>query len=832
MSQPNEGRNLAPPFPLGFGVQFLFCALLTLTVFAAYVLVPMWRTGRLFVLPLDDVYIHFQYAKQIANGQPYVYNPGLPPSSGATSLLYPYLLAIGYGAGFQGMALGWWALILAWAAWTGCCWLLLQIAHRARLPAWAALAFVIVFAATGSISWHFLSGMETGLLTFFMLLTLYAMLTKRFVLGVAAAVLMAVTRPEGAIMAMIAVPMMLWTYWRQVPRWQLIWVSSPVLSLGIQPLVNRIFTGDAQAAGSSAKSILSMVPADYTVIATRIFSNFGRIWWEFFTGYSQREGLYLPIGLLLFALIGVWVLFQRTKRWNLALMVLGWLGAGTLAVATLDPAFWHFKRYQVPFMVLLYPLAAWGLGILSEQRWFGRVGTLIVLMLFGGSAFISGVTFWRSYQINVEYLLGQQIPMADWLRENTPENAVIAVHDVGIMRYVGERTTVDMVGLTTPHAADSWRNGPGAVAAFLTSYSPRPGYVASYTDALGLSYLADTGLYDELLVEFPVDLSDRYNVALAGAYQGIWEIDWSNHTADDMPRQPYPLTQINGLRLVDKVDVANLQSEAEHAYSWSNRERIPGFPTEVYEFDYAACDENCTVLDGGRRINGMEMFTLDTEPEQDLLLVTRVHSANAGTFDVYVNDTQVATRTLPVVAGQWLDIVTFVDEQGLTDQTAIRIEPHTPGGHYMPYYHWSYQGSFNSQPAPANPSATFGDVLVVEDIFIDIVDGRLTVEASVAASTALASANYRSFVHVYDDITAPPVAQVDRYPLDGATPPGNWLIGEVSDAFVVDLSNLPSGTYTVAIGYYDPESGERLSPQSTQYNVLDGRLMLGDIEIN
>ena len=77
--------------------------------------------------------------------------------------------------------------------------------------------------------------------------------------------------------------------------------------------------------------------------------------------------------------------------------------------------------------------------------------------------------------------------------------------------------------------------------------------------------------------------------------------------------------------------MADLTSEGAHAYTWSNDERLPGFPTEVYEMDYAACDADaCTVLDGGRRINGAETFTLETSPGQDMLLITRVHPAAAG----------------------------------------------------------------------------------------------------------------------------------------------------------------------------------------------------------
>lgn len=63
--------------------------------------------GGEMLMPLDDVYIHFQYARQLALGQPYVYNAGEPPTSGATSFLYPYVLAAGYALGFQGRGRGW-----------------------------------------------------------------------------------------------------------------------------------------------------------------------------------------------------------------------------------------------------------------------------------------------------------------------------------------------------------------------------------------------------------------------------------------------------------------------------------------------------------------------------------------------------------------------------------------------------------------------------------------------------------------------------------------------------------------------------------------------------
>ena len=73
---------------------------------------------------LDDAYIHFQYARAIAEGHPFRFQAGEPATSGATSLLWPALLAPFWSLGFRGEAILWpaWALsfvalgALAWEA--------------------------------------------------------------------------------------------------------------------------------------------------------------------------------------------------------------------------------------------------------------------------------------------------------------------------------------------------------------------------------------------------------------------------------------------------------------------------------------------------------------------------------------------------------------------------------------------------------------------------------------------------------------------------------------------------------------------------------------------
>lgn len=808
---------------------FLACVLLV-ALSAVWFVLPAWNLGKQLVLPLDDVYIHFQYARQIANGQPYQYNPSLPPSSGATSLLYPYVLALGFWLGLDDLTFGYWALLWGVGAFIGASYILGLFSLKSGFNRWITLSLCAAFVFTGAQSWHFFSGMESGLLIFFVFLCLYGLWTQHAPLTLGAAALMAITRPEGAIMAIVAVGVLslqaLFTR-----RWRtLIWSLSPLLALTLQPLLNRWLTGSSQAAGNSAKSILSMIPAEPSVIAARIIENFLRMWAEFFTGYSLREGLYLPVPLLILALVGLAWLVLRTKRHGLALILVGWLLGGTLAVSTLDPAFWHFKRYQMPFMALLFPLAVWGLAWLNT-RWKPLTQGVIALMLVTAGV-SSALYFQPAYHLNVSYINQQQIPMARWLSANTPPNAAIAVHDVGMMRYLAERTTVDMVGLTTQGAAASWRHGPGALAEFLADYEPRPSYIASYTDALGLSYLADTRLYDELLAEYPVQLNNRANVALAGAYQGVWRIDWSAVARTATPQHAYyrAFIDTNDWQLSDALNVANLNAEEAHAYTWQNRQRLAGFPTEVYDHAYLSCGE-CRLLDGGRRINGTERFTMQAQPAQPALLLSRIHAAHSGSATVYVNGARIADFTLPFIAGEWSEVGVYIPAEQVTSALTIEIVPDVPNGHYMPYYHWLYQGTAPATVPTPEPLATFGEIqLLALNITQD--EARLIVESRWQHPTHTPQ-DARAFLHIYDDENAPPVLQADRYLAYPDLPPGNWLPQPIDDTIELDISALPRGrSYKVVLGFYDAITQQRLVITSSVYDTLDeSRLWVETLEV-
>ena len=76
--------------------------------------VNAWAAARgFFPAPLDDVYIHFDFARSLASGDGLVWVPGNGYSSGETAPLYALVLAFGHLVGFRGAWLGAWSAFVA-----------------------------------------------------------------------------------------------------------------------------------------------------------------------------------------------------------------------------------------------------------------------------------------------------------------------------------------------------------------------------------------------------------------------------------------------------------------------------------------------------------------------------------------------------------------------------------------------------------------------------------------------------------------------------------------------------------------------------------------------
>lgn len=812
---------------------------LMLWLIAALTLIGAMGIGRAIsgepaLLPLDDAYIHLQYARQLAAGQPYVYNPGLPPTSGATSFLYPYVLAAGALLGATDLTLGLWALVIGAAALALSGWLILRIGLAVRAPFWPSALVGLAYAVSGAALWHAASGMETSLAVLAVLLAAYGVAARSDRWTLAGASFAAVIRPELAIVTMLAAALLGWRWWGEGVRrsWRWSWLLVPLALIGVQPLVNLLFTGSAVASGNAAKSIFGTIPPDTGAMLGRWFEQATRIGRELLTGWLGGPLVYLSLPMLVMALMGVAALARRRETRPLLVLAAGTLLLGAAAIATLDTAFWHFKRYQMPLIALICALAPAAALWFPRRRW---IGAGLALLALAGSLLTIPV-FVRAYAVNVGYVNAQPLPMARWLAANAPDDAVIAVHDVGMMRFLGNHTTLDIVGLTTPGAADYWRNGPGAVAEFLDR--ERPDLVASYGvgHGLGLGYIEATSLYGEELARFSTTLDPALNVALAAEAQGIFRPDYAPADRAQTPLAiPARTRYTAGMEIVDSVDVADIASERAHNYTWDANGDLGGFPTEVYQFPTLGCldDENCTLVDGGRRIGGEERFTLDTVPGRDLVLITRLHPASPGQLGVYANGERVATRVVPDLPGGWLEVPVLIPGENVGESVEIRIAPETPGMIYQPYAHWAYQGNdYQQMEAPETP------VAVWQDGAIQLGPPSLSWSLAAGGRTLLdvrlpwwtdgtAAGDAALFVHVLDE-NGQILTQADQRPGGGGLPPGNWLAGGFSDTITLDLTGIEPGSVQIAVGLYDPVA---LVPLIAPQSDNAGRVFIGPVEI-
>ncbi|MDF1514038.1 MAG: hypothetical protein P1S60_09535 [Anaerolineae bacterium] len=796
------------------------------------------------VAPLDDAYITFQYARQIALGQPYAYNVGDPPTTGMTSPLFGFLLAGVYLLGFTGeslpaFAVGSGVIWLALTAWLTTR-LVLRLVDEATTGLWPWAAAVLV-TLTGAVQWGCFNGMETGLFTVLTLAALEAFFAKRTEWCVLWLGLASLTRPEGQLLAgLIWAISLLDSYFKMHSvNWKRQLPLTAAVLVGFVPMaVNWQLTGESSAAGLLAKSWFYNAPFNLGDILRSIGLSYRRLLMERFLGIGELGLWFVTPGFLLFLFLSGVVLWKHRKREQCALLALWFLG-GTFTAATLITTTWHLGRYQVPFIPVGMAMIVYGLAALygqTKRRWQQVLLGIVVLMMLALSTY-STLHFSNIYRRAIRTMVRQQLAIADWLRDNLPSDARVGVHDTGSLRYIGERPTYDLIGLTTAHAAIPWRNGSGSVYELMEHSPMRPEYFAIYPDAFSIPYLANTDLFTEEL--FSVNVPD-YAIASAGPVQGVWRADW--HLADSGVQiyQPDVAKQIMGLALVDSLDVADLDDETAHNVEWWHNLQRPGFPTDVLQMTYRVLPEQ-EVLDGGRLLSGGISFDVETRPHESLWLVARLHALEAGSVRVEVNERVVGDWAYPPVPGQWLETV-FQIPADIINSSRSHITLHADldsveAAHYAPYYFWFMQGKHTLIPVEIENPVTvhFGGELSLlgfnmpEDHWHpgDVVPITLIWQAS-----APSQSDAKVFVHLYDD-QGHLWAQSDSWAFQGTRPPYTWHVNEaVTDPHLVVLpANLPLGIYSIEAGLYTPENGERLHAYLDGVRQNEERVMLAVMHI-
>ena len=402
--------------------------------------------------PLDDPWIHLTYARNLHDHHSFSYFPGEKSTSGSTSPLYTLLLAAGFSFTRDEKALSYALGILFHAAFLAAA----ALWARKRLggTVWA-VAFVLFLALDSRIAILSVSGMETSLFLLLIALTFWAWAEKRWnALGVFLGLCVWV-RPDAFILAgvlLIAAALeRLQRERKHAPP-----ARTPVRSwlLPFGALVLLYFAFNLVTGGRIMPNTFAAKHAYYTTPIAQFITHGVR---DCFL--SAGFWVVTPLALLTVAAEALRLLRRQPPRYAAEI---GWAIALPLAYILYVPTAHRFSRYLVPALpaVALLGLAAireaalWGAKAKRSFTWMGPRGAVAALALAG----VVALQGWgargaaKEYRDFCLYHYQRHERTGRWLKEHTPEGAVVATHDVGAIAYYSGRKVLDVVGLIQPDA--------------------------------------------------------------------------------------------------------------------------------------------------------------------------------------------------------------------------------------------------------------------------------------------------------------------------------------------------------------------------------------------
>ena len=423
-----------------------------------------WRaTGAVLGFPLDDSWIHLQFARNLAAGEGLAFVGGRWVG-GSTGPLWTALLSCGFL--LPGSP-------LVWAKLMGITCLLATVAGMSVLAREYGLGIgattlaTTLLALTDWLVWSALSAMEIPL---FLLLVTWGLALhereRRRGRGILSSLLFgagALARPEALLLVVLALADRVFRFERSTRGLRIelgahsqIWLGLAVA--GIVTLPAAIF--NAVAHGSVFPTTLFVK----TDAAHRFVPALRDLW-------TAGEVLFRPQPwALVFAAVGAAGLLDRLgSRRQRSLLPLWWLLALPCAYSALaEPGgrmyVGNFGRYLFPLFPPLLLLGCLGLErtgrrladvVVGGRRW--PIAWLLAAMVLLPSA----RSLWTGasrYALNVRNVADSDVAAALWIAEHLPAGARLATQDIGALAFHTPNPLLDLVGIVNPEIL-AWSRG-------------------------------------------------------------------------------------------------------------------------------------------------------------------------------------------------------------------------------------------------------------------------------------------------------------------------------------------------------------------------------------
>lgn len=413
-------------------------------------------------LPLDDGWIHQTYARNLANDGRWSFASGAI-SAGSTAPLWTLLLSIGYLFNLPPLPwtyfLGW--CCLTWIGWTG------MGLWSTLWPRFEKLMWLpgVVLVLTWPLVWAAGSGMETLLFTglAIQLMLLYSRQLingewRSWQLGLLAGLLV-LARPDGvALLFLVAAGLLIAA---GAPKERLIRCAIYLLAAALSLI--PYFILNFWSSGTIWPNTYYAKQAEYAFLwETPLIQRLGQLLYfslggsaEGWRGISGAHLLLLP-GLLIVA----WTSCRSDwgKRQLLYLLPLIWAFGHVFLYAWRLPVTYQHGRYLIPVVpiFIVFGLVGWLLlfeDIRARVQLTDRSNFVLKTfapLTFGALLLIFLLLGLQAYVQDVAFINGEMVATARWLEKNTPDDKLIAAHDIGAIGYFTKKPILDLAGLISP----------------------------------------------------------------------------------------------------------------------------------------------------------------------------------------------------------------------------------------------------------------------------------------------------------------------------------------------------------------------------------------------
>ncbi|MEW6096637.1 MAG: hypothetical protein AB1567_08950 [bacterium] len=667
-----------------------------------YLISTFYYTGGHFFLPVDDSFLHFHYANQFSQGHPFQYNSGEAPTTGASSLLYTILLAPGFFIGLSGDWIIYYSFLLGILFLFLSSWLIFKIGMLIFDKSLGIIASLL-FILNGPITWGYLSGTEIGLFSTIILATLYSLLQeqdsgykKTIILGA----LLAIAHPAGIILSILFVLILILNIILkgEVAKLKNLYLFIPAV-VGVSYLfLNLILTGSIFSTLLQAKSplfspntplleILARSIKFYVYLLKEIFGGFNGTYSEMIDSNAGQSATYFAPFSLLFFLLGALPLAIKeiySKKLGFNILIISWFFIGIGLASITFPTDYSWNMYIIPYYPLFLIGVVMGIYHFSQaitnmvstmplkETFYGISAFFIAFSVFGTSFFV--VAYGKNCKDNYH----QKVGLVNWVKENIPPNITIAMTGINTLKYYENRNFIDLLGVGTKGLAKASQNGVGSI----------------------FEWLEDKKLYPECFILDRLDfthsglLKEQVHSAKVVGVRAIepinvYKTNWSLANSGDEP-----VTSFNNHKLIDKIDIANLDSESEHNYRFWEAE--PGLDITTYVYEFPCLNNPRMVIDGGRVLSGGESMVIKTMPNHGMKIVMR--TTGPLKLDVVVNKKYrkkwIDERNY---GNLWVESILAIPGKWITStQTKIHIEiKDKQQDTYSSAYYWFFQEEVN-----------------------------------------------------------------------------------------------------------------------------------------